>query len=207
MGMRILLLLAISLISLNIYGQNNNSKISKAFLSVAKILKELDKEVPINNIKHVNQIVGYKDGIWIESNRNELWVYNYKMGVKDGYFFCINISTEKKEVEGEYKNGFLSGTLKMYDADGKYIQIYRDIKRTKYKKNIAFFAATKNGEDFKRFKKDVVFQYRAKYEKYTREGKIYKSGIGVFNDIKSYEIVDSVGYRSNLSLYRVYDMD
>jgi hypothetical protein len=71
---------------------------------------------------------------------------------------------------------------------------------------ITLEVASGKGDDFMFRETDVLFEYEADFEKYSRDGEVYRKGKGAFNDFKTYEIVENKGFSQELSLFRIYEV-
>ncbi len=199
-------LLLLCLIVMNACGQSRVKQKSSGIPEMIAVLYELSKTQTINNFKHVNQEVAYKDGLWIESDRFSLWLVNYNNGIKEGPFCNYSLVSGKKALEGQYKNGILADTVTIYYADGKVNSVYKNIRARPNTLKITLEVASGQGDDFMFKETDITFEYEADFEKYSREGEVYMKGKGAFNDFKSYEIVNNKGFDQELSLFRIYEL-
>jgi hypothetical protein len=199
-------LLLLYFIAMNTYGQSNAKLGDASLRQLVHLLHQLNKTREVNQFRHVNQEVAYKQGLWIESDRSSLWLFNYNNGVKEGAFYNYDLSTGEKAMEGQYKNGKLTGVVTIFNADGNVSALYKNIRVKPNRLNLTIEAATGKGDDFTFKKENVAFAYEADFEKYTREGKVYKTGKGAFNDFKTYDIVNNKGFSEELSLFRIYEI-
>ena len=166
----------------------------------------------INNIKHIDQRMGKKDGIWIETDdRFRVWFYTYNMGLKDGVFGAYSLTNGRLELEGTYDKGKITGILKIFDAYGNIYSEYNNIKYKINEKKITEMPSIFDQLVIKQInigknKTMLKFHYEAGYKKYTVEGKVYKTGNGVFNEDKSYFEQDGKWYSCDSKLFRIYDL-
>lgn len=165
------------LLSCQTHAQSN--RIEQLQSEIANLVAEMKKETKVNNMKHINQVEGFKDGLWIESTNGGLWFVNYKMGLKDGKM-SIYYTNGQKHVDATYKDGFLVDTVKFYDPKGGLYYTYENIeyndsiverKKAKVEGGSIYFAKEKHR-----------FEYRAYAKKYTSEGFLYKEGELLFDD-------------------------
>ncbi len=194
--------------SIFVFGQELREKdIEKFQDQIIQLIKKQSENLSINQYKHINQVVGLKDGLWIESDRGNIWFIKYTEGKRNGKFYSYSLFTGKKELEGKYLNDVLIDTILTYDANGKIYSIYTGIKPTIKELKIDYEYPV--GQSFT-FKSEVhKFQYEATVKKYTDEGKVYKEGVGLFDDKMTYlnynEENPNAAYKNSLSIFRIYE--
>jgi hypothetical protein len=160
----------------------------------------------INQYKHINQVVALKDGLWIEPDRRKLWFISYLDGKKHGKFYCYDLDSDKKELEGKYQHDVLTDTLVIYDGNGNIYSIYSEIKQSTQTLNINYEYPV--GESFKFFNEPYRFSYEAMIQRFTEEGSLYAEGMGAFEDQLTCVNHDpekpGLGYRTSFSIFRIY---
>jgi len=159
--------------------QQNEAKIQVLQEKIAQLVGELSKVTQLNYMQHVNQVEGFKHGLWIESSNGELWFINYKMGLKDGKL-TVFYKTGKKYAEANYKEGFPIGKITIYQPNGLISETYENIASNdtivEVQKEIPegdhiYFTKEKHRYDFKAYMK-----------RFSEEGKLYTEGFGLFDD-------------------------
>ena len=173
-------LLFILFIGQQLTGQpKNEAKIQLLQEKIAQLVGELQKETQLNTMKHVNQVEGFKDGLWIESTNGEFWFTNYKMGLKDGKM-NVFYTSGKKYVEAEYKEGFLIGKVTFYDTKGVASATYEKIAQNDSIVDIQIEKA--EGDHIYFTKEKHRYDYKAYTKRYTAGGILYSEGFGLFDD-------------------------
>ena len=62
----LMVLLFLLLVGIHLEGQpRDEAKIQLLQEKIAQLVGELQKETQLNTMKHVNQVEGYKEGLWI----------------------------------------------------------------------------------------------------------------------------------------------
>lgn len=206
----IVLLISLFLTASNNIKKNENQEPHK---TLSKFLDYYSQNgMVLNNVKHIDQRTGKKDGIWIETNdRFRVWFYTYNMGIKDGVFGAYSLTNGRIELEGKYDNGKITGTLKTYDANGSIYHEYNNIRYKINEKKLSemphnFDQIVIKQKNIGKNKNMLKFHYEAEYKKYTEDGKVYNKGTGIFNEDKSYFEKDGKWHCCDLHLFRIYDL-
>ena len=168
--------------------QDNEAKIQSLQERIAQLVGELQKVTKLNYMQHVNQVEGYKQGLWIESTNGEFWFTNYKMGKKDGKM-TVFYTSGKKYVEANYKDGFLIGNVTFFDPKGVIDMTYEKIAQNDTIVEIQVEAA--EGDHIYFTKENHKYEYKAYMKRYTEKGTLYAEGFGLFDDrwiFKSFKI-------------------
>ena len=176
--------------------QKNEAKIQQLQEKIAQLVGELQKETQLNTMKHVNQIEGYKEGLWIESTNGEFWFINYKTGLKDGRM-NVFYTSGKKYVEAEYKEGFLIGKVTFYDTKGVVEETYEKIARNDSIVDVQIEKA--EGDHIYFTKEKHRFDYKAYMKRYTATGILYTEGFGLFDDkwiFKSFKVGEWISHEN-----------
>jgi len=179
--MRITILTAVILFFIfKVNGQQiNNSKILKLQDKIAQMIGELKNETSVNYMKHINQVEGFKQGLWIESTNGEVWFANYDLGLKHGDL-TIYSTSGKKYVAAKYDKGFLIDTVVFYNLKGLISETYENI--TSNDTIVERQIETAEGDKIYFSKEKHRFDYKAYVKKYTDEGILYAEGFGLFDD-------------------------
>ena len=189
------------------FGQDLKEKEIVEFQNeIVKLINKESENLSINQYKHVNQAIGLKDGLWIESDRDQIWFIKYENGKRNGRFYCYSLYTGTRKLEGKYINDVLTDTIKTYDANGNIYSLYTGIKPTTKELKVDY--EYPSGASFT-FKSELhEFQYEANVKKYTSEGKVYAEGLGLFDDKRFYLNYDknnsSLGFNNSLNIFRIY---
>ena len=189
--------LLILVVGLQVSGQQKNeAKIQLLQEKIAQLVGELQKETQLNTMKHVNQVEGFKDGLWIESTNGEFWFTNYKMGLKDGKM-NVFYTSGKKYVEAEYKEGFLIGKVTFYDTKGVVEETYEKIVQNDSIVEIQIEKA--EGDHIYFTKEKHRYDYKAYMKRYTADGILYTEGLGLFDDkwiFKSFKVGEWISHEN-----------
>ena len=169
----------IALMALNLNGQAiQHSKIADIQDQIAKLISSLRTETSVNYMKHINQVEGYKQGLWIESTNNRIWFVNYEKGLRHGKM-TIYHTIGSKNVEADYDNGFLIGRVIFYDANGGIFQTYENIEIN----DTIVERQTESVEGGRIYftNEKHRYDYKAYVERYTSDGVLYRKGYGLFD--------------------------
>jgi antitoxin component YwqK of YwqJK toxin-antitoxin module len=146
---------------------------------IVQAIGDLDKISSVNYLKHINQVEGYKDGIWIESTNGNIWFINYKMGLKEGVTSAYYLSGQKY-LEANYSKGIITGVMTFYDTKGGLLQVNSNI-RLNDSIVIRDLERAEGGNIY--FSKEPhKFMYSADVKSYTSSGEIYAVGKLLFDD-------------------------
>jgi len=163
---------------------DQNDKIEAKQKEIMKAIAELNGMTSVNYMKHVNQVEGFKDGIWIESTNGFLWFINYKMGLKEGQMNVYYLQGQKY-LEATYSKGVLIGKMIFYDTKGGLLEVNENIKLsdTIVIRNIE----RAEGGSIYFTKEPHKFMYSAEVKKYTETGEVYAIGRSLFDDNWGFE--------------------
>jgi len=210
---RLILVSLLFFVLLSASNHIHEQKNQAAHKTLSKFLEYFShNEQVLNNIKHIDQRTGKKDGVWIETDdRFRVWFYTYNMGTKDGNFGAYSLTDGRLELEGKYQNGKITGSLKTYDANGNIYSEYYNIRYKINERKLSEMPSNFNQLVIKqrnigKHKTMLKFHYEAEYKKYTVEGKVYREGSGMFNEDKSYFEQDGKWYSCDSKLFRIYDL-
>lgn len=159
--------------------QINKSKIIELQDSIALMIGKLKKETSVNYMQHINQVEGFKQGLWIESTNGEVWFINYDQGLKHGDL-TVYYTFGKKLLEAKYDKGFLIDSVVFYDPKGVISETYENITLNDSIVDRQIETAEDGNIYFSKVKHR--FDYKAYIKRYTEEGFLYKEGFGLFDD-------------------------
>ncbi len=174
--MRISLLFLLTLSFSYLFGQTNDERIDELQDRIAQTVGELKSLGKVNYMKHVNQVEGYKQGLWLESTNGELWFTNYELGLRHGDL-TIYYTSGKVFVKAKYDMGELIDKVSFFDSNGVLLKTYENIqpndstverKREKVEGGKIYFTREKHRYD-----------YKAYVKKYMSNGALYKEGYGL----------------------------
>jgi hypothetical protein len=170
---------AFFLIGLNSIGQSVDSSVIISYQDkIANLVSELNKVTSINYMKHINQVEGYKQGLWIEPTNGRIWFVNYDQGLRHGIMTIYHTNGAKNMV-AEYDKGFLINKVTFYDTNGGLFQTYENIelndtiveRQTEYAEGGRIYFS----------KEKHRYDYKAYVKRYTSEGVLYRKGYGLFD--------------------------